>query len=131
LTGVSGRYLLDTNIVIAVLNQEQTLTDKLEGESVYVPSVVLGELYFGACKSSRVAENLARIEAFVADYPLLTCDKETAQHYGQTKAQLWAKGRPLPENDIWIAAIAQQHGLTLITRDEHFLQIDGLAQEAW
>jgi tRNA(fMet)-specific endonuclease VapC len=117
--------------VIAVLNQEQTLTDKLEGESVYVPSVVLGELYFGARKSSRVAENLARIEAFVADYPLLTCDKETAQHYGQTKAQLWAKGRPLPENDIWIAAIAQQHGLTLITRDEHFLQIDGLAQEAW
>ena len=51
--------------------------------------------------------------------------------YGVIKQALREKGRPIPENDIWIAAIAQQYGLTLVTRDDHFTAIDGLTLEKW
>ncbi len=93
--------------------------------------IVLGELYFGANKSARISENLRRIEEFIADYLLLGCDKGTAEIYGRVKNQLRSKGRPIPENDIWIAAQAIQHGLTLVTRDEHFKKVDGLTLKAW
>lgn len=56
---------------------------------------------------------------------------ETSQQYGKIKNGLRVKGRPIPENDIWIAAICKQHGLTLISRDEHFKEIDGLPITAW
>ena len=62
---------------------------------------------------------------------VLACDAETAQHYGQIKNRLRAKGRPLPENDIWIAALALQHGLILVSRDAHFNEIAGLSVVAW
>jgi tRNA(fMet)-specific endonuclease VapC len=129
---VSGNpCLLDTNIVVAILNQDTSLAKRLEGITVYISSIVLGEVYFGAYKSARVTENLARIETFVAHYQVLSCDKSTAARYGQIKQILGAKGRPIPENDMWIAAIAMQYGLTLVTRDEHFKQVDGLLLETW
>lgn len=90
-------YLLDTNIVAAVLNQEPTIEGQLKGKSVYLCSIALGELYFGAYKSTRVSENLKRIADFVDHYPILTCDQVTAEHYGQTKLALRQKGRPIPE----------------------------------
>jgi tRNA(fMet)-specific endonuclease VapC len=62
---------------------------------------------------------------------VLPCDATTARLYGEIKASLRSKGRPIPENDIWNAAVAQQHGLSLVTRDEHFNNVAGLAAEAW
>ena len=62
---------------------------------------------------------------------VLVCDGETAKHYGEVKNLLRAKGRPLPENDLWVAAIALQHGLTLVTRDAHFNEIADLTVVAW
>jgi len=59
------------------------------------------------------------------------CQATTAQQYGDIKNQLRAKGRPIPENDIWIAAIAMQYQLTLVARDGHFHEVDGLQVEAW
>jgi len=61
----------------------------------------------------------------------LVCDARTAQAYGQIKNSLRAKGRPIPENDIWIAALGKQHSLTLITRDAHMGEVEGLAIEGW
>ena len=124
-------YLLDTNIVIAVLNQEPPVLERLNRETVYLASIVLGELYYGAYKSARVADNLRRLAAFVAGHPILNCDQPTAERYGRIKTLLAAKGRPLPDNDLWIAAMALQHSLTLVTRDEHFNEVDGLALERW
>ena len=66
----------------------------------------------GARKSARAAENLARPDKFVASSTILACETATAQQYGDIKNTLRAKGRPIPENDIWIAAIAMQHQLT-------------------
>ncbi len=93
--------------------------------------MVIGELYFGARKSGRAPENLARVDEFAANNVVLGTDVHTARWYAEIKDSLRLKGRPLPENDIWIAAIALQHRLTLITRDAHFAQIDPLNTEVW
>ena len=76
-------------------------------------------------------ENVARIEEFAARSAVLACDTETARQYGEVKEGLRQKGRPIPENDVWIAAIALQYDLTLVARDAHFEQIDGLELDTW
>jgi len=128
---MAGSYLLDTNLVIAILNQEDIFEERLKESKVYVSSTVLGELYYGAHKSARTSDNLQRIASFLVGYEMLACDKVTAEEYGIIKAQLEAKGHPIPENDIWIAAIARQYALTLVTRDDHFKAVDGLTVETW
>lgn len=129
---MSGRFLLDTNIVIAIFAEEARVQDRLAAANeVFLPSIVLGELYFGARKSAHVEANLARIDEFVATNVVLKCDAVTAQQYGTIKHSLRVKGRPVPENDIWIAAIAKQHALILVTRDGHFSDVDDLSIEVW
>jgi tRNA(fMet)-specific endonuclease VapC len=98
---------------------------------VFIPSIAVGELFYGARKSSRVEENIRKIENFVGESAILSCDLETAKQYGIVKEFLRGKGRPIPENDIWIAALAIQHDLTLISRDSHFEGIDGLSIAVW
>ncbi len=127
---MSGKFLLDTNIVIALFAGESAIQQFMrEAEQVFVPSIALGELYFGARKSGRVETNLARIDEFALSCSILACDTDTAREYGVIKNTLRAKGRPIPENDIWIAAIARQCGLVLVTRDVHFDEIKDLAIE--
>ena len=74
---------------------------------------------------------VAQVRELAARNTILSCDEVTGDIYGQIKVQLRTKGRPIPENDIWIAATAMQHGLTLVTRDRHFQEIDGLALATW
>ena len=129
---MNGRFLLDTNIVIAIFSKEAKVQAYLvNATEVFVPAVVLGELYYGAYKSSRVTENIAKIDGFAAKNAVLISDATTAKAYGQIKNGLRAKGRPIPENDIWIAATAMQYNLTLVTRDSHFGEVDGLVIETW
>lgn len=129
---VSGSYLLDTNIVIALFAADSAVLDKLsDAEAVFVPAIVLGELYYGAHKSSQPVENADHIVAFAAQNTILACDEETARAYGVFKSQLRAKGKPLPENDIWIGALAHQYDLTLITRDRHFAEMDEISYASW
>ena len=129
---MSGRYLLDTNIIIALFASDAAVKTHLaETDEVFISSIAIGELYFGARKLTRVQDNLARIDDFASNNVVLACDTETARRYGEMKERLRARGRPIPENDIWIAAIALQHELTLATRDAHFEAVDGLRLAAW
>jgi tRNA(fMet)-specific endonuclease VapC len=129
---MSGRYFLDTSIIIALFADDTVVKDKLgEADEVLVSSIAIGELYFGARKSGRVDENLSRIDDFASNGVVLGCDTETARQYGYIKDALRAKGRMIPENDIWIAAIALQHGLTLVSRDSHFDEVENLKTERW
>lgn len=127
-----GDYLVDTNIVIALFNGDANVLQKLrEAKATFISTIAIGELYFGAYKSLRVDENVRRIDEFAAANIILVCDKETARLYGATKNALKIKGKPIPENDIWIAATCLQYGLTLVSRDAHFKEIAGLTVESW
>nr|WP_323257003.1 type II toxin-antitoxin system VapC family toxin [Spirulina sp. CCNP1310] len=124
--------MLDTNIVIALFANEVQIKENLaQANAIFIPSIVIGELSYGARKSGRVEANLAKIDLFVGDSTILVCDTETARQYGDVKNQLRLKGRPLPENDIWIAALALQHDLILVTRDTHFQAVEILQTVAW
>ncbi len=129
---MSGRFLLDTNAAIARVSGEPAILTLLEGaDEVFVPIIALGELYYGAEKSVRVRANIVQIETISLSGAVLMCDVGTAREYGRIHHQLRVKGRPIPQNDMWIAAIARQHSLTLLTRDAHFNDVDGLAVQGW
>lgn len=129
---MNGDVLLDTNPIVALFASDEAILRRLDQSgTVFVPCVVLAELYYGANKSGRVSENLARVEEFAAESAILDCDVDTARHFGRIKDDLRRKGRPIPENDIWIAALALQYDLTLLSRDGHFREVDGLVVEAW
>ena len=122
---MNGRFLLDTNIIIALFAGETKIHKRVAVISeVFVPCIAVGELYFGAYKSLKIQENLTRIDKFVLNNTVLFCDSGTAKKYGGIKNRLKEKAKPIPENDIWIASLAQQYSLTLITRDKHFTIVD-------
>lgn len=129
---MSGKYLLDTNIVIAIFGDDDMVIEKLlSADEVLIPNIVVGELLYGALKSSRSEENLNQIEKFIAGNVIIGSNTETARHYGKIKFGLQQKGRPIPENDIWIAALALEHELSLVTRDEHFQEVSELDRVVW
>ena len=118
--------------MIALFAEDAVVKQRVaEASEVFASIIVLGELYYGAHKSTRVEANLQMVDQFVAANRVFGCDSATAQHYGQVKHLLRQIGRPIPENDIWIAATAKQHDLTVVSRDTHFDSIDGLATEHW
>jgi tRNA(fMet)-specific endonuclease VapC len=126
------RSLLDTNAAIALLNGDARIIQAIgDSDQLNIPIISVGELYYGAENSAQVAENYAKVRQITAKYKILNCDLETAQGYGRFLRQLRLKGRPIPQNDVWIAALALQHGLILMTRDAHFNYVDGLMVEGW
>ena len=129
---MSGKYLLDTNTVIRLFKDDSAVVNEMAAaDLVCLSCIVIGELLYGARNSARVGQNLAQVHELVDLRPVLNCDLETAEMFGQIKSALRAKGRPIPENDIWIAAHASQYQLTLVTDDHHFQQVDGIALESW
>jgi tRNA(fMet)-specific endonuclease VapC len=129
---MSGRYLLDTNIIIALFaNEASVLNNLAQAEEIFIPSIALGELHYGARKSGRSQENMERLEEFVVKSIVIECNADTAYKYGDVKNKLRIKGRPLPENDMWIAALALQYDLILVTRDAHFQEVESLRTIYW
>jgi tRNA(fMet)-specific endonuclease VapC len=129
---MSGKYLLDTGIVIALFANDRMVVEQIEdAEEVFIPSIVIGELYYGARKSGRVRENVARVDLFAEANSVLLCDTETCRWYGVVKDLLRQKGSSIPENDAWIAALALRHGLILVTRDSNFSEVTNLKKETW
>lgn len=127
-----GKYLLDTSVAIAILRGDAQMQSRLlPGRRVCTSITVLGELLTGAIRSSRPELSRNRIMQLLAICPLIVHTEQTAEHYAQIKSGLAAKGKPIPENDIWIAAASIQYGLMLAARDQHFAWIEGLDFEAW
>lgn len=128
----SGKYLLDTNILIALFGNDKSVVTKISGlEEIFIPSICLGELYYGAHNSSQIIANLSKIDDLASSISIINCDALTARYYGEIKQSLKTKGMPIPENDLWIAAIAIQHDLCLITKDHHFKAIVNLSYLLW
>lgn len=129
---MNGKHLLDTNIIVALFKDDDDVRNQIAASpEVFVPAIAIGELCYGALHSAHVEKNMNQVREFAENSTVLACDLATAEHYGQIKNDLKTKGHPLPENDVWIAAIEKQHSLTVVTRDQHFTEIDGLLLEEW
>lgn len=126
-------YLLDSNAVIACLNTgEQAITSLIvQADAVYLSAVVVGELLFGALASGRTEQNLKVLNTFISENAVLIDHQDTARVYADVRLKLKRLGRPIPENDLWIAATAIQHNLMLVTRDAHFSAIELLSVRSW
>jgi tRNA(fMet)-specific endonuclease VapC len=128
----NGNILLDTNLAVKFLSGDRIIQKRVaETDRVIVSTVVLGELFFGAQRSKRREENLRRVEGFAEHSEAIDAGIETARLYGLIKNALRRKGMPIPDNDIWIAALAQQHSAAVVTRDAHFVAIEGLEVVRW
>jgi tRNA(fMet)-specific endonuclease VapC len=130
MTGSS--FLLDTNIISAWLKGEPNVVTNIDNAAaVFIPVITIGELYYGASCSTHAAKNIADIQDLSHNYTVLSISEQTTPIYGSIKSALRQKGRPIPENDIWIAAIALQYDLILVSRDKHFREIFGLPLVSW
>jgi tRNA(fMet)-specific endonuclease VapC len=127
--------LVDTNAVVAYTDEENAaiiqLLDSVARASIHVPFAVVGELYSGAYLSAQTALNKERLEAFVDGRTILYPDMETTRLYGEVTTRQERKGQQIPQNDRWIAALAFQHDLTVVTRDKHFTYVDNLKRLSW
>ena len=124
---MNGDYLLDSNIIIDIFRGDKKTISRVKRiDGVYVPVIVIGELYYGANKSDQTPKRKLEVEQLEEMVTVLNITRSTARIYGEIKDKLRAKGRPIPENDIWIAAISLEHQLTLITKDKHFENVEGI-----
>lgn len=124
---MNGRISLDTNIVIRLFKNDPVITKTLVTVSPFcLPIPVIAELLCTARNSSRQKENLKVYNEFIEVCNVLNITRETADHYSSIRLELKQKGRPIPENDLWIASICREQNLPLITGDAHFDNINGL-----
>jgi len=124
--------ILDTNAVSALFVGDPALAALLAGEQrLHLPVFVIGEYRFGLLRSRHRASLHRLLETLVAESIVLAADLETAATYARLRDELRRNGTPIPENDVWIAALALQHGLPLVTRDAHFDAVPRLDRRGW
>jgi predicted nucleic acid-binding protein len=123
------RIAIDTNVYVAFKNNDAGVIETLSNcDLIGVDITVIAELFTGFSLGGREKKNRVELEAFL-DAPrveVLQHDLETAEFYALIVKKLKTKGRPIPTNDIWIAANALKHGFALYSFDGHFHEIDGL-----
>jgi tRNA(fMet)-specific endonuclease VapC len=129
------KYLLDTNIVIYVIKRRPIEVMGFFNENagrMAISTITLSELFHGAEKSAKVAQNLAVVEEFASLLEVLAYSAKASQHYGAIRAALERTGRPIGVNDLHIAAHARSEGLTLVTNNlAEFERVPGLLMENW
>ncbi len=120
--------LLDTNVLVRLFNGDKKVTDYLSKQNdIRLSSISLGELLFGAEKSQRSRENKNKALAFFSQYNLYETSEEVAAEYGKIKSALLKIGNPIPENDLWLAAVAKANDFAIVTQDKHFKKIIDLS----
>jgi tRNA(fMet)-specific endonuclease VapC len=117
------RLLLDTNCVTDAFRGDAQTIERLEtAHQVWLPCAAVAELRAGFLGGSRSATNEALLDTFLRmeSVGILYADRETLGVYARLRVQLRRSGTPIPTNDLWIASLAVQHDLILLTRDAHF-----------
>lgn len=124
--------ILDTNAVSALFAGDPALGCALSGEDrFHLPTVVVGEYRYGLARSRQAGDLAFLLERLILDSIVLPIELATASHYAQVRDELRSRGTPIPENDVWIAALARQHALTILSRDEHFDRVQHIVRRAW
>ena len=130
------RYLLDTNICIYIKNHRPAEVlarfSKLPPGKVVMSAITYGELCFGAEKSSKSKESRQILEQLITLIPVLPLDETVSTHYGKIRLHLQTSGKPIGNNDLWIASHALANKLILVTNNvAEFERVPGLRVENW
>lgn len=127
-------YLLDTNICIAIINQNSLAVSEFAAKisQCYISTIIIGELYKGAYCSQRVQLNLNTVNQFIGLIRTIDFDQDAALEFGKIQAELRKIGRPTGEIDALIAAVARSQRYILVTNNtRHFINIYDLRLENW
>ena len=124
--------ILDTNALSAAADREPGALEVVaKAERLAVPVVVLGEYRLGIAQSRRRTEYENWLQDWVGVVTVLDIDEETTHHYAAIGLELKRSGKPIPANDLWIAALCRQHAMPLVSRDRHFDFVKGLQRIDW
>jgi len=124
--------ILDTNALSAVADGHASVIDLVgRAERLAVPVIVLGEYRLGIAQSRHKVTYESWLQEWIAVVPVLNIDEETTHPYAAIYLELKKKGKPIPTNDLWIAALCRQHSLPLASQDRHFDLVSGLRRLDW
>lgn len=124
--------IVDTNAVSAIAAKDQSILAAIAGvHSLHLPFIAYAEFRYGLLGSIRPKAGSRLLAALLANIPLLLPDLDTLEGYAQIKDNLKRGGRKIPENDIWIAALARQHNMPILSRDRHFDFVEGIQRLDW
>lgn len=124
--------ILDTNALSAAADDHPTIVAALsEAEELALPVVVLGEYRYGISQSRHQARYKRWLDELIADCTVLDINEGTTHHYAAIHLELRKAGRPIPTNDLWIAALCRQHSLSILSRDRHFDLVSGIRRIEW
>jgi predicted nucleic acid-binding protein len=124
--------ILDTNALSAFVDGDVGVGDVLRGQPrAAIPVIVLGEFRYGIAQSKQRSAYETWLEAHLPHFEILPVTDETAVAYADLRVALKRTGRPIPANDAWIAALALQHRLPVLSRDQHFDSVPDLQRNTW
>ena len=124
--------ILDTNAISALAEQDKVLTDLVQAAPrIAVTIISLGEYAFGISQSRHRAELEAWLDALLMKVDVLLLEQKTLPFYAEVRGWLKVAGIPIPRNDCWIAALAQQYRLPIVSRDRHFDSVKGIQRIGW
>jgi len=124
--------ILDTNALSALLDKDAVLLEVIgQAPELSLPVIVLGEFRFGITLSKRHDEYEAWLARDLSLFRVLPVVEETSIRYAAIRSELKASGSPIPANDAWIAALARQHRLPIISRDAHFDNVTNIERRTW
>jgi predicted nucleic acid-binding protein len=124
--------ILDTNALSALVDKDSALLAVLQqSRELALPVIVIGEFRFGIAVSRRRNEYEAWLSRDLSLFRVLPIIEDTAIHYAAIRADLKAGGSPIPANDVWIAALARQHRLPIVSRDAHFDSVRNIRRLTW
>ncbi len=124
--------ILDTNAISALAEQEKAIIRLVQADPrVTVTIISLGEYAFGISKSRHRAELEAWLDALLLKVDVLLLEQKTLPFYAEVRGRLKVAGTPIPANDCWIAALAQQHRLPIVSKDRHFDSVKGIQRIGW
>jgi tRNA(fMet)-specific endonuclease VapC len=124
--------ILDTNALSATADGEAGVLEMVAGaQRIDVPVIVLGEYRLGIIQSRRRSDYEKWLRVWTAAVTVLNIDEGTTDHYANMGLELKKVGKPIPSNDLWIAALCRQHSLPLLSRDRHFDFVAGIKRLEW
>jgi len=124
--------ILDTNAISDLAENNWTLVEMVEQDTrATLPFIAVAEYQMGLLSSTRPQEGQAILDGLIEILPVLWAGSQTIRQYAEIANELKKRGRPIPTNDLWIAALARQHDMPILSRDSHFDHVPGVQRIAW